>query len=100
MFFKHILIGFIILGIIGFIYGDRIFYYQANLMIGWQYDLPAYEAYERIVHYYPKSPHREEAVKMMERIEARNGDVRAYLAKRDSGLRERQKERARRRAYH
>ncbi|RCK81578.1 MAG: hypothetical protein OZSIB_0712 [Candidatus Ozemobacter sibiricus] len=94
MFFKQILVLFIVLGVLGFIYGDRLFYFQANIMINWQYDFPAYEAYERIVHYYPKSPYRQEALKMMEILVKRNGDLRRYLDKRDSGLKKLEKERA------
>ncbi|NLI75350.1 MAG: hypothetical protein GX442_02765 [Candidatus Riflebacteria bacterium] len=94
MFFKQILVLFVILGVLGFIYGDRLFMFQANLMISWQYDFPAYEAYERIVHYYPNSPHRQEALKMMEILVKRNGDLRRYLDKRDSGLKKSEKERA------
>lgn len=94
MFFKQILVLFVILGVLGFIYGDRLFMFQANLMISWQYDFPAYEAYERIVHYYPNSPHRQEALKMMDILIKRNGDLRRYLDKRDSGLKKSEKERS------
>lgn len=94
MFFKHILVLFIVLGIVGFIYGDRVFLFQANLMISWMYDIPAYEAYERIVHYYPNSPYRTEALKMMEILTKRNYDLRRYLDKRDGSLRKDEKERA------
>lgn len=94
MFFKQILVLFVILGVLGFVYGDRLFMFQANLMISWQYDFPAYEAYERIVHYYPNSPHRQEALKMMEILIKRNGDLRRYLDKRDSGLKKSEKERS------
>ena len=94
MFFKQILVAFLVLGIVGFLYGDRVFRFQANLMIGWMYDFPAYEAYERIVHYYPNSPYRTEALKMMEILTKRNRDLRLYLEKRDSGLRKSEKERS------
>jgi len=94
MFFKQILVAFLVLGIVGFLYGDRVFRFQANLMIVWMYDFPAYEAYERIVHYYPNSPYRTEALKMMEILTKRNRDLRLYLEKRDSGLRKSEKERS------
>lgn len=94
MFFKQILVLFIILGLVGFIYGDRLFLFQANLMISWMYDFPAYEAYERIVHYYPNSPHRSEALKMMDILYKRNYDLRNYLKKRDSGLSKNEEKRA------
>jgi len=94
MFVKQILVAFLVLGIVGFLYGDRVFRFQANLMIGWMYDFPAYEAYERIVHYYPNSPYRTEALKMMEILTKRNRDLRLYLEKRDSGLRKSEKERS------
>lgn len=94
MFFKHILIAFIIIGILGFIYGDEVFYFQANLMIGWQYDFPAFESFERIVQYYPNSKHKSEALKMMDILLKRNGDLRAYIAKRDKGLKKIQEKQA------
>lgn len=100
MFFKHILVAFIILGVLGFLYGDRVFYFQARLMINWQYDFPAYEAFERIVQYYPKSPYRDEAYKMMDILQKRNHDLRKYLESRDFKLKKLQEERSRKEAYH
>ncbi|MBF0543517.1 MAG: hypothetical protein HQM08_03745 [Candidatus Riflebacteria bacterium] len=94
MFFKHILIGFIILGIFGYFYGDRVFKFQAEMMINWQYDFPAYEAYERIIQYYPSSPFREEALKMMEVLTKRNGDLKRYLDMRDKDVKATAKKRA------
>ena len=100
MFFRYILIGFILLGIFGFFYGDRIFLFQAELMIGWQYDLPAYEAYERIIQYYPSSPFRGEAQKMMEVLIKRNADLRRYLEQRDKGSKKEAQKRAQAEAFH
>ena len=100
MFFKHIVIFFVVLGILGFIYGDRIFYFQARLMMSWQYDFPAYEAFERIIHYYPQSPHRAEAKKMLEILPKRNSDLRNYLKKRDSQTQKMLEDQARKEAYH
>ena len=100
MFFKKLMIGFIILGIMGFIYGDRIFYFQANLMIQWMYDFPAYEAYDRIVRYYPSSPHKAEARKMMDILIKRNGDLRKYLATRDKDIRKIEEKRAQNENFH
>ncbi|HOT26857.1 MAG TPA: hypothetical protein PLU72_01635 [Candidatus Ozemobacteraceae bacterium] len=94
MFFKHIFVILVILGILGYVYGDRVFYFQANLMISWQYDFPAYEAFERIVRYYPNSKHRQEAYKMMDILVKRNGDLRTYLNKRDEEVRKLEKKRA------
>jgi hypothetical protein len=96
MFFKHILIGFIILGIVGFMYGDRVFYFQAHFMMNMQYDFPAYEAYERIVRYYPKSPHRMEALKMMDNLMKRNGDLKRYIEGKDTEIKKLEKERSKR----
>ncbi|MFZ2957126.1 MAG: hypothetical protein WA705_09570 [Candidatus Ozemobacteraceae bacterium] len=100
MIFRYIMIGFIIMGILGFLYGDRVFLFQANLMIGWMYDFPAYEAYERIVQYYPSSPYKKEALKMMEILVKRNGDLRNYLEKRDSGGKKTAQNRAKQETFH
>lgn len=100
MFFKHILVFMVILGVLGYIYGDRLFYFQANLMLSWQYDLPAYEAFERIIHYYPHSPHRAEAHKWLEILPKRNHELRSYLQAKDSELRKRELERSSREAFH
>lgn len=100
MFFKHIMVLFIILGILGYVYGDRIFYFQATMMLNWQYDFPAYEAFERIIHYYPNSPHKVEAQKWMEILPKRNSELRNYLQSRDSELRKREKDRSSRESFH
>ncbi len=98
MFFKQILILFVIMGVLGFIYGDRVLNFQANLMLNWQYDFPAYEAYERIIRYYPSSIYRMEAQKMMEILVKRNHDLRKYLEIRDKDIRKLEKERAKQEA--
>ncbi len=100
MFFKHILIGFIILGILGFLYGDHVLHFQANLMIGWMYDFPAYEAYERIVRYYPNSPFKAEAKKMMDILIKRNRDLAKYLETRDKETRALEKKRSQNESFH
>ncbi|MBF0405955.1 MAG: hypothetical protein HQM10_01270 [Candidatus Riflebacteria bacterium] len=94
MFFKHIMVIFIVLGFLGFFYGDHVFKFQAELMINWQYDFPAYEAYERIVQYYPSSQYRKEALKMMEVLTKRNGDLRSYLEMRDKDVKNKAKKQA------
>jgi len=99
MFFKHILVAFIIMGILGFLYGDRVFLFQAQLMEGWMYDFPAYEAYERIVHYYPNSPFRQEAYKRMEQLIKRNRDLQRYLETRDKSVRQLEKDRAKQESF-
>jgi hypothetical protein len=99
MFFKHILILFIILGILGFMYGDKIFYFQAHFMMNISYDFPAYEAYEKIVRYYPGSPHRAEALKMMDVLKARNYELRSYIADKDKEIRKIEKDRAAKEEY-
>lgn len=83
MWFKHIFVLFVILGILGFFYGDKIFYFQAHFMMGIQYDFPAYEAYEKIIRYYPASPHITEARKMMKELRKRNWELNSYVADRD-----------------
>lgn len=100
MFFRYVMVGFILLGIFGFFYGDRIFLFQAELMIGWQYDFPAYEAYERIIQYYPHSPYKSEAQKMMDILIKRNGDLRNYLEKRDKGSKKEAAQRAKQETFH
>ena len=100
MFFKQIAIGFMILGILGYFYGDRIFYFQANMMMRWQYEMPAYEAYERIVKYYPDSPYVHEAREMMNHLRERVPELRDYLNKKDKVLKKREAIRERKRSFH
>ncbi|GAB4283244.1 MAG: hypothetical protein Kow0029_29260 [Candidatus Rifleibacteriota bacterium] len=100
MFFKQILIGFIILGILGYFFGDHIFYFQGNLMMRWQYPLPAYEAYERIIHYYPDSKYCKEARKLMKALRTRNADLNKYLDKKEQEIKKLQEERQKKQSFH
>lgn len=100
MFFKHILIGFMILGILGYVFGDHLFYYQANLMMRWQYSLPAYEAYERIVRYYPDSRYIKEARSMMAALRERSADLNKLLEKKEQEIKKIQEERQKRQSFH
>lgn len=100
MFFKQIAIGFIILSILGYFFGDRLFYFQATMMMRWQYEMPAYDAYERIVKYYPDSPYVHEARKMMDILIERRPDLRHYLDKKNKVLRKKEAERERKRSFH
>lgn len=99
MFFRQILVLFIILGILGYMYGDRIFYFQAHFMMNIQYDFPAYEAYERIVRYYPQSPHRMEALKMMDILKNRNWELKSYIETKDKDIKKLEKERAKKEEF-
>ena len=100
MFFKHIMIGFIILGIIGFFYGDHLFYFQAQTMQRWQYPLPAYEAYERIVQYYPDSKFVPEAVEMMKHLRERNPHIDRTMGKKEKNLKKIQERRQKKESFH
>ena len=100
MFFKHIVIGFIILGIFGYLFGDHVFYFQGNLMMRWQYPLPAYEAYERIVRYYPDSKYSAEAKLMMKSLRERSRDLNRYIEHKEKDLKKIQEERQKKQSFH
>lgn len=100
MFFKHIMVGFFILGVLGWMFGDHIFYFQAGLMIRWQYSIPAYNAYRNIVTYYPNSRYAAEARRMMSSLRARSGDLQKKLEREEEELRQLQEERQKREAFH
>jgi hypothetical protein len=100
MFFKHLLIIFIVLGILGYFFGDHIFYFQGNLMMRWQYPLPAYEAYERIIHYYPDSKFAKEARTLMDSLRERSGDLEKYLEQKEKKIRKIQEEREKKQSFH
>lgn len=100
MFFKHILVGFMILGVLGFFFGDHLFYYQGNLMMRWQYSMPAYEAYERIIRYYPDSSYTKEARQMMKALRERSGDLNRYLEKKEKEIIKIQEERQKKQSFH
>ena len=93
MFFKQILILFIVLGIMGYMFGDYIFYEQGHYMMKHQYPIPAYEAFERLIKYYPKSKFAKEARTHMENLRARNGDLNRLLEKNEAEFTKTQKER-------
>lgn len=99
MFFRQLLVVFIVLGILGFIYGDRVFYFQAHFMMNISYDFPAYEAYEKILRYYPGSPYRKEALKMMEVLVKRNYDLRSYVEKKDKEIKQLEADRAKKEKF-
>lgn len=100
MFFKYLMIAAIAVCVLGFLYGDHIFKFQADLMMNWMYGVPAYEAYERIVLYYPKSKFRTEAEKMMQALYKNNTDVRLYINERDKGTRGKEKDRRDKERFH
>ena len=92
MFFKQICIVFIILGILGYIYGDYIFYKQAEFMLAQQYPIPAYEAYERIIKYYPKSKYAKIAKEQMAKLRTKNSDLDNVMNKNEKELAKKQKQ--------
>ena len=49
-----------------------------------QYPIPAYEAFERLIKYYPKSKFAKEARMHMERLRARDGDLNKLLEKNEA----------------
>ncbi len=93
MFFKQICILFLVLAIFGYIYGDYIFYKQAHFMLSQQYPIPAYEAFERIVKYYPKSKYVKEAKQQMDFLRAHNEELNKMLSKNESDYMKTQKQR-------
>lgn len=100
MFFKQILIGFMILGVLGYLFGDHVFYYQGNMMMRWQYSMPAYEAYEKIVRYYPDSKFVKEARMMMAALRERSSDLNKYLEKKEKELKKIQDDRQKQQSFH
>ncbi|PKL42844.1 MAG: hypothetical protein CVV41_12505 [Candidatus Riflebacteria bacterium HGW-Riflebacteria-1] len=100
MFFKHIVIGFMIIGVLGYMFGDHVFYFQANLMVRWQYPLPAYEAYERIIRYYPQSQFTGEAKIMMKALRERSRDLNRYIEQKETELKKIQDDRQKKQSFH
>lgn len=100
MFFKHILVGFMLLGILGYMFGDHVFYYQGNLMMQWQYPMPAYEAYERIIRYYPDSKYNKDARAMMKALRERNAELNRFLEKKEKELKKIQEDRQKKQSFH
>lgn len=93
MFFKQICIAFLVLSILGYIYGDYIFYKQAEFMLSQQYPIPAYEAYERIIKYYPKSKYVKIAKEQMAKLRTKNSELDNVMNKNEAELSKKQKER-------
>jgi outer membrane protein assembly factor BamD (BamD/ComL family) len=93
MFFKQVVILFIVLGVLGYAFGDYIFYEQGHYMMKNQYPIPAYEAFERLVKYYPKSKFAKEARANMEKLRNANGDLNKLLEKNEAEFTKTQKER-------
>ncbi|NLM17243.1 MAG: hypothetical protein GX221_05955 [Candidatus Riflebacteria bacterium] len=74
-------IVFAIVAILGFVYADRVFYFQAGMMRRFGYVIAEYEALERLVRYFPESPLSYKALNRMENLMATSGDVRAFVEK-------------------
>lgn len=100
MFFKHVMIGFLILGVLGWMFGDHIFYFQGNLMMRWQYSMPAYEAYERIVRHYPNSRYIKEARQLMTVLRERSSALNKTLERKEKELRKIQEDRQKKESFH
>lgn len=100
MFFKQILVGFMILGVLGYLFGDHVFYYQANLMMRWQYSMPAYEAFERIVRYYPDSRYVKESRLMMNALRERSSDLNRFLEQKEKEIKKIQDDRQKKQSFH
>ena len=62
-------------------------------MLYQQYTIPAYEAFERIVKYYPKSKYVKEAREQMAKLRASSGELEKELEKREAEFRKTQKSR-------
>mgnify|MGYP003399604467 CR=1 FL=1 len=93
MFFKQVVILFVVLGILGYAFGDYVFYEQGKYMMNNQYPIPAYEAFERLVKYYPKSRFVKEARANMEKLRKSSGDLNKMLEKNEAEYSKTQKER-------
>ena len=93
MFFKQVCILFLVLAILGYIYGDFVFYKQAQFMMSQQYPIPAYEAYERIIKYYPNSKYCKEARMQMEKLRTQSDELNKMLTKNEAEYKKLQKER-------
>lgn len=93
MFFKQVCILFLILALFGYIYGDWVFYKQAHYMLNQQYYIPAYEAFERLIRYYPKSKYVKEAREQMQNLRKHNIELDQLLKKNEDELMKLQKER-------
>lgn len=100
MFFKQICIGILLLAVWGFFYGDYIFYKQAEFMLWQDYKMPAYEAYERIVKYYPKSKYVKFARQKMAEIRKSSDFVSTELEKKENEYRKIQLEREKKESFH
>ena len=92
MFFKQLCILILVLAILGYVFGDYIFYKQAQFMMSQQYPIPAYEAYERIIKYYPQSKYVKEARIQMEKLRSSNSDLNKMLSKNEAEMTKIQKQ--------
>lgn len=99
MFFKHICIVVVVLCILGYIFGDYVFYKQAHFMLNQQYPVPAYEAFERIVKYYPNSKYVKEAREQMQRLRKSSSDLDTLLSKNEAEYKKLQKEREKKESF-
>ncbi len=89
-----------ILGVLGYFFGDHVFFFQGNLMMRWQYPLPAYEAYERIIQYYPDSRYAGDARKLMKALRERSGDLNKILEKKEKEIKKIQDDREKKQSFH
>jgi hypothetical protein len=93
MFMKHVMVFFILLAILGYFYADHIFFWQGDFMQRMQYDIAAYDAYERVIKYYPSSKFAKEAREKMATLRGRGGDLHKSLQKKEAVLKKEQEKR-------
>jgi outer membrane protein assembly factor BamD (BamD/ComL family) len=93
MFMKHVMVFFIFLAILGYFYADHIFFWQGDFMVRMQYDIAAYDAYERVVKYYPNSKFARQARENMTKLRGKSGDLSKSLQKKEVELKKEQEKR-------
>ena len=75
---KYIVGLFLIIGCIGYFFGDRIAYLQANVMVECQFYASAYKFCGKIVRHYPQSPYLEKAKALREKLKKDDPDTAVY----------------------
>lgn len=99
MFFKQVCIVIVVICIFGYIFGDWVLIQQAHYMVEHQYTIPAYEAYEKVVKYYPSSKYVKEAKAEMEKLRETSGDLQVQLKKSEAEYRKVQQEREKKESF-
>ncbi len=96
---KHVMVFFILLGILGYIFADHIFFWQGDFMVRMQYDMAAYDAYERVVKYYPSSKFASQARENMAKLRAKSGDLSRTLQRKEVDLKKEQEIREKKESF-